>query len=129
VEESCNMSTAQVLPRESPFARRFSAYLAERFPLLGYGVLIAAYYSSNQFLARTLTEPGRPMHYDATTAFGALTLLSFFFHLRVFDEHKDYAEDLVYYPRRVLQSGVVTLRDLKVLGALAIAVEIILSAV
>jgi hypothetical protein len=122
------MSPAPALTRESPFARRLSAYLAERFPLASHGLLIAAYYSSNQFLARTLTEPGRPMHYDGTTLLGAVTLLCFFFHLRVFDEHKDYAEDLVHYPHRVLQSGVMTLRGLKALGGLAIATEVILSA-
>jgi 4-hydroxybenzoate polyprenyltransferase len=122
------MSTAPVLTRESPFARRLSAYLAERFPLASHGLLIAAYYSSNQFLARTLTEPGRPMHYDWTSLLGAVTLLCFFFHLRVFDEHKDYAEDLVHYPHRVLQSGVMTLRNLKMLGGLAIATEVVLSA-
>jgi 4-hydroxybenzoate polyprenyltransferase len=122
------MTTATVLTREAPFARRFFAYTAERFPLLGYGVLIAAYYSSNQFLARTLTEPGRPMHYDGSTLVGAVTLFCFFFHLRVFDEHKDYAEDLVHYPQRVLQSGLVTLRHLKVLGGIAIALELVLSA-
>src|SRR5215218_10690580 len=117
------MTTAPPLTREAPFARRISAYLAERFPPLGHGVLIAAYYSSNQFLARTLTRPGQPMHYDLSTLFGALTLFCFFFHLRVFDEHKDYAEDLVHYPHRVLQSGAMTLKHLKVLGALAIAAE------
>ena len=121
------MSTAALLTRDAPFARRLFAYLAERFPPLGYGVLIAAYYSSNQFLARILTEPGRPMHYDVTTVMGAVTLLCFFFHLRVFDEQKDYAEDVVHYPQRVLQSGLITLRDLKVLGGVAIAIEIVLS--
>lgn len=123
------MATAPVLTREAPFPRRLSAYLAERFPLLGHGVLIAAYYSSNQFLARVLTEPGRPMHYDLSSLLGAVTLFCFFFHLRVFDEHKDYAEDCVHYPRRVLQSGLITLRDLKVLGGIAIALEVLLSAI
>lgn len=116
------------LTRESPFARRLFAYLAERFPPLGHGVLIAAYYSSNQFLARTLTHPGEPMRYDASTLLGALTLFCFFFHLRVFDEHKDYAEDRVHYPQRILQSGLITLRDLKILGGIAIGAEIVLSA-
>ena len=46
----------------------------------------------------------------------------------MFDEHKDYAEDLVHYPGRVLQSGLVTLRDLKILGGIAIGAEIVLSA-
>lgn len=117
-----------MITRESSFPRRLAAYLAERFPLLGHGVLIAAYYSSNQFLARALTRPGEPMHYDLTTLLGAVTLFCFFFHLRVFDEHKDYAEDLRHHPQRVLQSGLVTLRNLKVLGAVAIATEIVLSA-
>lgn len=122
------MSTPPALTRESPFLRRLSAYLAERFPLLGHGVLIAAYYSSNQFLARALTRPGEPMHYDLSTLLGAVTLFCFFFHLRVFDEHKDYAEDLRHHPQRVLQSGLITLRDLKILGGIAIATEIVLSA-
>ena len=122
------MTTAPVLTRESPFLWRLTAYLAERFPVLSHGVLIVAYYSSNQFLARALTEPGRPMHYDWTTLMGAVTLFCFFFHLRVFDEHKDYAEDLVHYPHRILQSGVITLRDLRVLGGLAIAMQVMLSA-
>lgn len=117
------------LTRETPFPRRLSAYLAERFPLLGHGILIAAYYSSNQFLARVLTEPGRPMHYDLSSLLGAVTLFCFFFHLRVFDEHKDYAEDCVHYPQRVLQSGLITLRDLKILGGIAIALEILLAAI
>ncbi len=117
------------LTHASPFPRRLSAYLAERFPLVGHGVLILAYYSSNQFLARTLTDPGRPMHYDLSTLLGAVTLFCFFLHLRVFDEHKDYAEDRVHYPHRVLQSGLVTLRHLKILGGLAIAAELALSAV
>src|SRR3954467_15780952 len=116
------------LTRESSYVRRLFAYLAERFPLLGHGVLIAAYYSSNQFLARTLTRPDEPMRYDLTTLLGVLTLFCFFFHLRVFDEHKDYAEDGVHYPHRVLQSGLVSLRDLKVLGGIAIAAEVLLSA-
>lgn len=123
------MVTAPALTRETPFPRRLSAYLAERFPLLGHGVLIAAYYSSNQFLARVLTEPGRPMHYDLSSLLGAVTLFCFFFHLRVFDEHKDYADDCVHYPQRVLQSGLITLRDLKVLGAIAIGLEILLAAI
>ncbi len=121
------MTTKSVLTRVSPFARRLFAYLAERFPLAGYGVLIVAYYSSNQFLARTLTAPGRPMHYDLSTVLGAVTLFCFFFHLRVFDEHKDFVEDLIHYPRRVLQSGLITLRQLRLLGGLAVAAEVVLS--
>jgi 4-hydroxybenzoate polyprenyltransferase len=120
---------AALTTRQAPYPRRLAAYLAERFPVLGHGLLIVAYYSSNQFLARALTTPGRPMHYDLTSLLGAVTLFCFFFHLRVFDEHKDYAEDVIHHPDRVLQRGVITLRDLKILGGIAIAIEIALAAV
>jgi 4-hydroxybenzoate polyprenyltransferase len=116
------------LSRESPFVRRLGAYLKERFPLAGHGLLIASYYSSNQFLARALVEPGAPMRYDASSLLGAATLFFFFFHLRVFDEHKDFADDSRHYPERVLQRGLITLRDLKRLGGGAIALELVLSA-
>lgn len=122
------MSAAPAVTAASPFVRRLRAYLDERFPLFGHGVLIVAYYSSNQFLARTLTDPGRPMRYDLSSLAGAVTLFCFFFHLRVFDEHKDYADDCRYHPERVLQRGLVTLRDLRLLGGVAIALELALAA-
>lgn len=113
-------ATAAGLTRDSPYRARLRAYLAERFPLLGHGLLIASYYSSNQFLAEVLTRPGQPVRYDRSTLLGALTLFLFFFHLRVFDEHKDYAEDRRNHPERVLQRGLLTLHHLRRLGAGAI---------
>jgi 4-hydroxybenzoate polyprenyltransferase len=117
----------QELTHTSPYPRRLRAYLAERFPLLGHGILIVSYYSSNQFLAKVLTEPGRPMHYDRYSLMGALVIFCVFFHLRVFDEHKDFADDSRHYPDRVLQRGIITLRDLRILGFIAIATELLLS--
>ncbi len=122
-------SRAARLSADSPFRTRLRAYLAERFPLLGHGVLIVSYYSSNQFLAKALTYPGEPMRYGAHSILGAITLFCFFLHLRVFDEHKDFEEDSRHYPERVLQRGLIRLRDLRVLGAAAIAIEIALSSV
>ena len=108
----------------SPFPLRFWAYLKERFPPAGYGLLIISYYSCNQFLAQALTNSGEPMRYSLAMFVGAITLLAVFFHLRVFDEHKDYQEDCRHYPDRVLQRGLITLRDLKILGGLAIGYEL-----
>jgi 4-hydroxybenzoate polyprenyltransferase len=122
------MSAAEPLGPASPFRRRLRAYLAERFPLLAYGILIVSYYSSNRFLALALTRPGEPMHYATSSLLGAATLLLFFFHLRVFDEHKDYAEDVVNHPGRVLSRGLVTLDQLRLLGAGAIGAQAALSA-
>ena len=112
------------LTTNSPFPLRLWAYLKERFPPIGNGLLIVSYYSCNQFLAQALTEPGEPMRYSLAAMVGAVTLLAAFFHLRVFDEHKDYEEDLRHYPERVLQNGLITLRQLKILGGLAIGYEL-----
>ena len=109
------------------FPRRFYLYVQERFPLLGNGLLIVSYYSSNQFLARALLEPGTPMHFDGVSIAGIVAVLCFFFHIRVFDEHKDFEDDSRYFPHRVLQRGVVTLAELRVVAAVAIAIEVIVS--
>ncbi len=44
-------------------------------------------------------------------------MLCFFLHLRIFDDHKDYDEDCRHFPDRVLQRGVVTLDELKLLAS------------
>ncbi|HYO75742.1 MAG TPA: UbiA family prenyltransferase [Thermoanaerobaculia bacterium] len=105
-------------------ARNFLAYLNERFPPIANVLLILTYYSSNQFLAIVLTRPGEAMHYDRWSFLGMLMLVCFFFHIRVFDEHKDYEEDCRHYPHRVLQSGRITLRHLKIAVAIAIAIQL-----
>jgi 4-hydroxybenzoate polyprenyltransferase len=120
--------TAAVLTQSTPFPRRFLAYLNQRFPPVANVLLILSYYSSNQFLAVALTRPGVVMHYDRWSFLGMLMIVCFFFHIRVFDEHKDYEEDCRYYPQRILQQGLVTLRHLKIAGAIAIATELAIAA-
>ena len=118
---------AAELKLESPFRRRLWAYLQERFPPLAYGLLIVSYYSSNQFLAESLTWPRGPLHYSLASLAGGTTLLLMFLHLRLFDEHKDYADDCRHYPDRILQRGLITLTNLKMLALLAIGVELALA--
>ncbi|MGH7637169.1 MAG: UbiA family prenyltransferase [Gemmatimonadaceae bacterium] len=119
----------QPVTRSDPYVARMRAYMRERFPLFGHVLLIISYYSSNQFLAKVLTTPEAPMQYTARSLLGALTLLFFFFHLRVFDEHKDFKEDARFHPQRVLQRGVITLADLRLLAGLCIVAELTLAAV
>lgn len=116
-----------VVSRESPALVRWRAYFKERFPFLKHGILIACFYSSNQFLAHALVSPGGTMVYDLGSLLGCLTILCLFLHLRVFDDLKDYTEDCQHYPDRVLQRGIITLRELKILGCLTFAAEIALS--
>ena len=95
---------------------------------MGYGILILSYYSSNQFLSEVLANPDEKLKYTIGSILGAVTLFCMFWHLRVFDEHKDYEEDLKHHPDRVLQSGMISLKHLKILGAGAIAIELLLAA-
>jgi 4-hydroxybenzoate polyprenyltransferase len=122
-------SPAIARSQRGPLLKRWASYLAERFPLLGHGVLIFSFYSSNQFLAHALAAPGEPMRYDPSTLIGALAVLCIFLQLRIFDDHKDYVEDCRHFPDRVLQRGEVTLRDLKWLLALVIGAEVLLAAI
>lgn len=117
----------EALTAASPFWTRLAAYFRERFPVLKHGILIACFYSSTHFLAQVLADPSRGLSYDLGSLMGMLTLFLFFFHLRVFDEHKDFAEDSRYYPHRVLQRGIVSLRELRWLGAAAIGLQLLMA--
>ncbi len=67
--DQCNELTLQ-----SPFVARMRAYLKQRFPLIGHGILIVSYYSSNQFLAEVLTRPDEKLVYNVGSLLGAITL-------------------------------------------------------
>lgn len=47
----------------------------------------------------------------------AIGITAQFLLLRILDEHKDFKEDCMNYPDRALQSGVITLADLRKIGA------------
>ena len=59
----------------------------------------------------------------ALAVLGALATVSFFFRLRVFDEEKDFALDAVNHPQRVLQTGRVTLPQLRTLAWVGAVLE------
>jgi 4-hydroxybenzoate polyprenyltransferase len=102
--------------------RRLLAWMAERFPvanILGVVLVWAAAF----VWGRAFTTQG-PVAVRARDAAAALAAVAFFLMLRIFDEHKDYASDCITHPGRVLQRGLITLRDLKMIGVLVIAVQL-----
>lgn len=116
--------------RVSPTARyrtRLKAYLDERFPLLAQGLLILSYYSSTQFLAQVLHNCAGPVVYSSASVWGALLVFLIFFHLRVCDEHKDFADDQRNYPDRILSRGVFTLREIRLLGILGVVLQLLIA--
>lgn len=93
----------------------------ERFPLAN-GVFFVLLYALVLVVGRS-TVPG-PITLSWRDLPGLLALWLFFLWLRVLDEHKDFDNDRVAHPGRVLQRGFVTLRDLKGVGAVALVIQL-----
>jgi 4-hydroxybenzoate polyprenyltransferase len=98
------------------------AWAKERFPLRN-GLFFVLLYVTTILVARTAVTTG-PIAFRAVDLLGVAALWSFFLLLRVFDEHKDFAADTVAHPERVLQRGLVTLPQLRVVGACAVVVQL-----
>ena len=101
--------------------RALAAYSQERFPLVNMG-LFAIVFLTVYAVVHTAVPVGQNT-FGAREAVGILATVSFFFRLRVFDEIKDYASDLQYFPQRVLQSGRVTLGQLRRLAWAGVVLE------
>jgi hypothetical protein len=110
---------------DASLPRRLYAWMEERFPLAN-GVLAAVVYACALLLGRHAS--GARMTLALGDLGGYAAAFAFFLMLRVFDEHKDYVNDCRLYPERVLSRGLVTLRHLKVVGAIAVAVQLAVSA-
>jgi 4-hydroxybenzoate polyprenyltransferase len=96
----------------------FKQYLAERFPVGPYALLVAAMTAGATAAACQGQDHALMLGGRQFVAF--LALMLGFFHLRVFDEHKDFEKDCVAHPERVLSRGVITLVELRRAGRVAI---------
>jgi hypothetical protein len=106
--------------------RNLAAYLKERFAPVNMG-LFAVLFSTVRAVASVAsgTAAGSaPAESWWLPVWGALATISFFFRLRVFDEEKDFAQDLVNHPGRVLQTGRVTLPQLRTLAWTGVLLEL-----
>jgi hypothetical protein len=110
------------MDRTAPLPRRVGGYLAERFPLGPYSVLVVLFFGSGLEVAKALGATP-----DLRAWLGAPVVLLAFFHLRVFDEHKDHVGDALAHPERFLSRGVVDLPLLARLGGAAVLMEAALS--
>ena len=111
-------------------AARWNTYQRERFPLLGHGLLIAAFSSSA--IAYSSLLRGQP-HFPNVWLMlaGFFSSLTIFLQLRIADEFKDFDEDCAFRPYRPVPRGLVRLAELRVVAigcalvqvAIAIAVD------
>ena len=105
----------------------FIAYLNQRFPVVNMGLFAVLFLTVQSVAERTF--PGyRAGTFGWRDMLGMVAVIAFFFRLRVFDEHKDYALDTINHPQRVLQSGRVTLRQLMLVSLVGGVVELAWSA-
>lgn len=107
-------------------SNRWLIYLNERFPLLQYGAIVAAFSYSGLCVSRMMRgAAGLPdWHAFAAAYFCALIL---FFQLRVADEFKDHDEDCRYQPERPVPKGLVKLKELALIGGLGACIQFALA--
>lgn len=126
--------TAQVVAgRAAPLsgvADRMTCLLAwarERFPLRN-ALFFAVFYVTTLAVARRTAASDGPLAAEPRDAAGFAALWAFFLVLRIMDEHKDFDADAVAHPERILQRGLVTLGDLRAVGAIALAPQLAVNA-
>ena len=108
----------------SPLPQRLKAWIDERFPLANAPAFFL-FYLTAAFVAAH--DRGGAVQFSFTDLVSCLAVWSMFLLLRVFDEHKDYAEDVIYHSDRVLQRGLITLGHLKIVGAVCFAFTLLWS--
>lgn len=97
-------------------------YLNERFPFINMMLFFILYVMV--FVVSEAVQPGI-QHPFVFHILGIISVISFFFRLRVFDELKDYEIDVINHPQRVLQSGKINLITLKFLAFLGLLLELV----
>jgi hypothetical protein len=123
------MSSLEASPRRASWSSLW-AWSSERFPwpmiLIGLVPIYVAALCAGRFVDAG-GAPGAAVAFRPLDVPGLVAMVSFVLVLRVFDEHKDYDKDCVAHPDRVLQRGLVTLRQLRWVAAVAIAVQVAVS--
>lgn len=107
-----------------PLPRRIVAWMNERFPFAN-ALLFFVVYLTSATVARSALE--QEIQFSLMDLLVCVITWSFFLVIRIFDEHKDYALDVLNHPKRVLQSGLITLNHLKLLAVISIAVQLVFS--
>lgn len=105
---------------------RWLIYQKERFPLVQYGAIVAAFSYSGLCVSRMMRgAEGLPDILAFLAAY--LCSLILFFQLRVADEFKDHEEDCRYQPERPVPRGLIKLKELAAIGILGAAVQLALA--
>jgi hypothetical protein len=106
--------------------KRFFIYQKERFPILGHGLLVAAFSFSAISYSRICR--GVEGFVDWSIYFvGIFITISLFLLVRIFDEFKDAEDDALYRKKLAVPRGLVSLKELMVLGIVICILQILVN--
>lgn len=105
--------------------RRWLIFCKERFPLARHILLIVFYVAANALVALYAVSLKPVFTYRELLC--APAVLAIFFHLRVFDEIKDYKNDLGAHKDRPLPRGLITAGQARRMACLLIIIELSLA--
>ncbi|MCM8814296.1 MAG: UbiA family prenyltransferase [Candidatus Omnitrophica bacterium] len=109
------------------FITRWRIFCRERFPLLSHVVLLGFYTAANACVAVSAVPPSV---IPIFRLFGtSILVVTIFFHLRIFDEIKDFKIDFQVHRDRPLARGLIAVPEAKAVAAGLIALELCAAAV
>jgi len=108
------------------FLSRWWQFLKERFEPIGSSVTILAFFAANAVMAYPVQQP---FGFGSARAFAGFVLIwLIFFHMRLFDEVKDYSFDKEHNPERPLARGLIDLLEFGVITLIVILTETAIAA-
>ncbi|MCU0428774.1 MAG: hypothetical protein MUF42_02270 [Cytophagaceae bacterium] len=112
--------------KQFPFWKRFYLYQKERFPFLGHGLLISVFSFSAISYSRICR--GMDTFIDGQSfAVCIFNTVGIFFLLRIYDEFKDQHDDALYRQYLPVPRGLITLRELSLVGTLVFALLLLVN--
>jgi 4-hydroxybenzoate polyprenyltransferase len=107
----------------SSFVKRFYLYQKERFPIAGYAVLVGAFSFSAIAYSRICRGAAGFVDWKIYLV-GIFITITLFLLVRIFDEFKDAEDDAKYRKDLPVPRGLVSLRELAIVGTIIIALQI-----
>lgn len=103
------------------FLKRWGMFISERFDPLSHAQMILTFVGANAYFTHAISGTSFTIT-NLVLSLVVCTLI--FFHLRLFDEWKDYDVDCEVNPDRPLPRGLIELREYKFVMAAVIVLEI-----
>lgn len=111
--------------RDKSFLWRFYKYQKERFPILGHGLLVASFSFSAISFSRICRGADGFVPWS-TYGLGVFITVTLFLLVRIFDEFKDAEDDATYRKELPVPRGLVSLRELMVLGIIIVLAQLVI---